>query len=363
MNSFEALVALNMSCNIGSIRLNRLLEYFDKPENIFHASSDRLVKVSGITEEAAGRISSFSPELLNKELVSAQKSGVNIITIFDGNYPQRLKDIHSPPIVLYIKGGLKEEDGFSLGIVGSRRASFYGLASAEKFACELSSAGITIVSGMARGIDSFAHKGALKAGGRTVACLGSGLNNIYPPENKELSGQIAKNGAVISEFALNTKPLKENFPRRNRLISGLSMGILVVEAARNSGALITADFALEQGKEVFALPGNISSRASFGTNELIKQGAKLVTGKEDILEELRLPLNFMLDIKEPNEQAYVNDRNPESRLLNLFSDKPLVLDQIIEEAHFDIPQVYGILLSLKLKKMIKQLPGKQFVRA
>ncbi|MDD5116795.1 MAG: DNA-processing protein DprA [Candidatus Omnitrophica bacterium] len=284
MNAFESLVALNLIPQVGSSRLAGLLEYFQKPENIFKGSRQELSAACG--EKIAQNIAAFDPRLLEDDLALAKKAGIRIVTLFDRDYPRLLKEIPGAPIVLYVSGDIGAADNPSIGIVGSRRASFYGLNNAERFAAELSARGITVVSGMARGVDTYAHRGALKAKGRTVAVMGSGFSHIYPPENAGLAKRISENGAVISEFPMKTKPLAQNFPRRNRLISGLSLGVLVAEAARNSGALITADFALEQGREVFALPGRIDSNGSTGPNSLLKQGAKLVTCCEDILEEL-----------------------------------------------------------------------------
>jgi len=363
MTKLEALVSLNMVGEIGSIRLGKLLDYFGKFENVFSAASEKLIAVAGISENVANRIHTFKAEDLSKELETAQKLGLEIITLDDADYPENLRNIPSPPIVLYVKGRIEKEDSLSIGIVGSRRASYYGLSSAEKFAADLACCGLTIVSGMARGIDTAAHKGALKAKGRTLAVIGSGFKNIYPEENIKLAEEISQNGAVISEFSINTQPLKENFPRRNRLISGLSLGTLVVEAARNSGALITADFALEQGKEVFCLPGRIDSIFSFGTNELIKQGAKLVAAKEDILEELLIPLAAGIEeVKIKNRlQDHLSDS--ESVLYGLIPAEPVSLDELLEKTSLQIPRAYEILLKLKMRKLIRQLPGKQFMRS
>lgn len=286
MNRLEAFIALNLISDIGSVRLAKLLEFFGKPQDIFKASHDKLVKIEGIGEKIAGQIRSFKKEAMDRELALIKKQGIDILTLEGPGYPQNLKNIPGKPIVLYVKGELKQEDNFSIAVVGSRRASFYGLSCAQKFAADLSAEGLTIVSGMARGIDTYAHRGALAKKGRTIAVIGSGFNHIYPPENNELAEEIFKNGAVVSEFPMDMRPLAQNFPRRNRIISGLSLGVLVVEAAQNSGALITADFALEQGRDVFALPGKIDSRTSWGANELIKDGAKLVSTAGDIMEEL-----------------------------------------------------------------------------
>jgi DNA processing protein len=264
--------------------------------------------------------------------------------------------------VLYVKGELKEEDGLSIGIVGSRRASFYGLASAERFAADLSNRGFTIVSGMARGIDTSSHKGALKQSHRTLAVMGSGFKHIYPPENKRLAEEIARNGAVISEFPIDALPKKENFPRRNRVISGLSLGVLVIEAARNSGALITADFALEQGREVFALPGKFDSHTSFGTHTLIKQGAKLVSCVDDIIEELNIPAITNPEIPGIRDNRKVGAAKEESVLYGLISEDPIQLDEILEKTNLSIPAISDMLLKLQMKKLIQQLPGKQFIR-
>ena len=368
MTRLEALVGLNMVYDIGSIRLNKMLEFFGKPENILKAPCEKLMQVCGIGEKIALQITALKKEDIDKEILLAKKLGLEILTPDDQAYPENLKNIPDPPIVLYVKGKLKEEDKFSLAIVGSRRASFYGLSSAERFAFDLSEKGFTIVSGMARGIDTCAHKGALKQGSRTLAVMGSGFKHIYPPENKNLLEEISENGAVISEFPLDALPLKQNFPRRNRVISGLSLGVLVVEAARNSGALITADFALEQGREVFALPGKVDSGNSFGTNTLIQQGAKLVSGIDDIIEEFSFQIAEDLKSKE-NKQVLPADStrseslsSVESFLYNLISSQPTPLDEIIEKANASITKISSALLRLEMHKLIKQLPGKQFVR-
>ncbi len=288
MTRLEALISLNMVSNIGGIRLKKLLEFFDRPQDILNAPEEKLIAISGIGRAIAARIHSFKKTDLDNELKLVKRHNLRIITRDDADYPENLKDIIDPPIVLYVKGKLKPQDKNSVAIVGSRLASFYGLSCAEKFSGELTDHGFTVVSGMARGIDTASHRGALKQRGRTIAVIGSGFNQIYPPENKELSEEISGHGAVISEFPVDTLPLPQNFPRRNRVISGLSLGVLVVEAAGNSGALITADFALEQGREVFALPGKVDSFTSSGTNGLIKQGAKLVSCVDDIIEEFNL---------------------------------------------------------------------------
>jgi len=366
MTQLEALVSLNMVGEIGGIRLKRLLQFFGKPENILKAPLEKLMAVSGIGQEIANKIHSLKKEDLDKEFALAQKFDLKIITQDDKDYPENLKNIPDPPIVLYVKGELKEEDKFSIAIVGSRRASFYGLSSAEKFACDLSDKGFTIVSGMARGIDTSAHKGALKAGGRTIAVMGSGFRHIYPPENKALAQKIAQNGAVISEFPIDTEPLPQNFPRRNRVISGLGLGVLVVEAARNSGALITVDFALEQGKDVFALPGKVDSPTSFGTNGLIKQGAKLVSCADDIIEELNLPIVTKPKVRAEEAPDILKPGlidSEEKILYDSISEQPLLLDEIVDKTKMDISKIFNILLKLQLKKLIRQLPGRQFIRS
>ncbi|TRZ48901.1 DNA-protecting protein DprA [bacterium] len=358
MTKLEALVGLNLTFDIGTIRLHRLLEYFGTPENILNAPPQSLTAVYGIGQNISGSIKSIGQRDIDQEFEAAKKLDIRIISQDDADYPLNLKNIFDPPIVLYVKGQLKKEDNVSIAIVGSRRASYYGLSSAERFARDLSAKGFTVISGMARGIDTYAHKGALKQKGRTIAVMGSGFNHIYPEENKKLAEEIARNGAVISEFPFDAEPLKAHFPRRNRVISGLSLGTLVVEAARNSGALITADFALEQGREVFALPGKVDSSNSFGTNELIKQGAKLVSSAQDILEEF----SFCAPPKKAKQQTPAELADKEMLLYESLSQEPLPLDEIIEKTNLDIPVISSMLLKLQMKKLIRQLPGKQFVR-
>ena len=361
MNNFESLVSLNLIPRIGSVRLDRLLQYFGQPQDIFKGSRSRLDAIVG--SAISQDITSFNTADLDKDLAQAKKAGLEIITLFDQGYPRNLKQISGPPIVLYVSGKIADVDNFSLGIVGSRRASFYGLSSSEKFAAELASAGLTIVSGMARGVDTYAHRGALKVSGRTIAVMGSGFNHIYPSENRGLAEKIAKSGAVVSEFPMDAKPLARNFPRRNRLISGLSLGVLVTEAARNSGALITVDFALEQGRDVFALPGRIDTCSSMGTNEILKQGAKLVTRSEDILEELNLGIFSRNNQIGPEPEENILCAKEEEILYNCISSKAAAMDELVEKTSLSSSQISGLVLKLQFKKLIKELPGKQFVRS
>jgi DNA processing protein len=367
MTDLEAKIALNLILDIGSIRLNKLLEFFGKAENILKASPEKLNAVSGIGQKIAAKICALKKEDIDKEFALAKIHNLRILSLDDAGYPKNLKNITDPPIILYVKGELREEDNLSISIVGSRRASFYGLENAERFARDLAGRGFTIVSGLARGVDTASHRGALRAGGRTIAVIGSGFADLYPPENKELSEQISSSGAVISEFPVNTEPLRQNFPRRNRVISGLSLGVLVAEAARNSGALITADFALEQAREVFALPGKVDSANSFGTNDLIKQGAKLVSCVEDLLEELPVyrqeTRNSSGGKKEKSKGTGESLSCAESELYNIISDTPLSVDEIVEKTELNLSLITALLLNLVLKKFVRQLPGRQFVRS
>ena len=295
------------------------------------------------------------------------------ITLNDKEYPANLRNIYDPPKVLYVNGGFDRRDEIAVAVVGSRRASIYGLEMAEKFGYELAARGITVISGMAIGVDSAAHRGALKAKGRTRAVMGSGHGRIYPAQNKRLYADIALNGAVVTEYEDEVEPLPYNFPRRNRIISGLALGVVVVEAARNSGALITANFAAEQGRTVFAVPGKASSHTSAGTNELIKDGAALVQSAEDIIEELSIKeiepagggSRDQADSKIAGmTKAYIyNSLTRDERMVyKALSDEPTYIDDIMDRAGIDIKKISKALLALELKDLIKEVPGKQFVK-
>lgn len=349
MTAKDYLIALNLIPGVGSLRIKKLIDYLGSPEDVFNASEKELASVCNIGKEIANRIRNFDFGILHKELQLCKENNINIITVEDNEYPQLLKQIPDPPQILYIWGKILPDE-FNLAIVGSRRASFYGLSTAEKFAFQLASLGFCIVSGLARGIDSCAHQGALKAGGKTIAVLGSGLLNIYPPENRELATKIIENGAVISEFPLQTLPYRENFPRRNRIISGLSRGVLVVEAARRSGALITADLALEQGREVFAVPGRVNNPTSWGTNYLIKQGAKLVDAVEDILEEFGI-------YKQTVDESNLELSPYEKEIISVLKTKEMIIDEIIVKTGLDLQTVNQSLISLQLKGIIYAEPG------
>ncbi len=380
MENFEALIFLNLIRGLSPTKIKRLLEHFKSPKDILRANISELKTVEGINENLTRRIKSDPKDAgLEEELRGIKKSDIRVISILDAAYPKNLKEIYDPPVVLYIKGALKESDDISLSIVGTRAPSYYGLSQAEKFSYQLALRGVTIVSGMARGIDSAAHNGSVKAKGKTIAVLGSGLSVIYPPENKDLFDKISQSGAIISEFPMETPPDRENFPRRNRIISGLSLGTLVIEAARNSGSLITAGFALEQGREVFAIPGNVSSKGSFGTNRLIKEGAKLVEDIEDIIEEIE-PFKRVVKKNAQGETKKINSRldpslrgtgmvyplglDADERLFfdSLSSDNPLHIDNIAAGLKCPANKLLAMAMKLELAGLIKQLPGKFFVR-
>jgi DNA processing protein len=351
--------ALKSIPQVGNVTFRRLLEHFATPERVLNASTTELASVKGLHPVTIASIGSYDYRAeAERECEAVLRAGVKIITILSDNYPKDLLQIPDPPPYLYVKGELLASEP-AIAIVGSRRASSYGLMTTERLARELAENGITVVSGMARGIDTAAHRGTLKGGGRSIGVLGCGIDILYPAENRQLFSDIPEKGALVSEFAMGTAPRAENFPRRNRIISGLSKGVLVVEAAENSGSLITARYALEQGRDVFAIPGNINYSSSRGTNRLIKQGAKLVEGIDDILEELPERASSL------NHASYAKHTLAphEAAVYTLLSGYPVHIDEIIVKSALTVGEVSVILLRLELNGMITQLPGKHFTVA
>lgn len=272
---------------LGPVKKFALLNKFETAKRIYNATEKEILKVDGMSDKIVQNMQKAKDaKLLEKYEKYILKNDIKIINISDDNYPAKLKNIYAPPITIFAKGDISLLNSKSIAIVGSREPSKYGIYVAEKFSKELSKEGITIVSGLARGIDTFAHVGALSSFGKTIAVLGSGIDVVYPKENAKYYREISEKGLIISEYIVGTAPESKNFPQRNRIISGLSDGVLVVEARKNSGTMITTDFALEQGKELYVIPGNITSNLSVGTNNLIKEGAKLVTDVYEILEDL-----------------------------------------------------------------------------
>jgi DNA processing protein len=354
-------LALSLTPGVGGIFIKRLLDRFQTPEAVFQAPLKELLQIEGLGEKVAREIQKGPVEKkVEKELYLLEEVGGKIITIKDESYPKRLREIYDPPPLLYVRGDLKEEDELAVAIVGSRKTTPYGRWITEKMGQELARHGITIVSGMARGIDSLAHWGALSGGGRTIAILGSGVDVVYPPENRTLYQRIINQGAVLSEFPMSSPPEGGHFPKRNRIISGLSIGVVVVQASTESGSLITANYALEQGREVFAVPGNVGSDSSRGTHQLIKDGAKLVESSEDILEEV-LP-QWRKEREVPQEvERPVRDLTEEEKVLyEQLGETPLHIDVLIRESQFDPGKVSSLLLNLELKGLISQWPGKCF---
>jgi DNA processing protein len=364
MNATEACVALNMLPTVGPVRLRKLLEVFQEPQQILEAKRSELRKVEGIGDEVADQISSWESSIdLSAELQRVRDFGATVITQQSKSYPRPLRQIHAPPIVLYVWGELQERDQHAIGVIGARRTTNYGTESAKKLAYQLAYAGLTVISGLARGIDTAAHQGALAAKGRTIAVIGSGLARLYPPENRPLAEKIRSgNGAVVSEFSMDIEPDRQTFPMRNRIISGWSHGILVVEAGLNSGALITAAQALEQGRSVYAVPGHINAPSAMGSNRLIQQGAKLVMDASDILEDLEV----LFPEAKPSPEAAGRPLPPlsdnERRVYDAIDARETSIDDIAARTQLPSAAVSSTLLQLELKRLVKQLPGKYFVK-
>ncbi|NLO82803.1 MAG: DNA-protecting protein DprA [Clostridiales bacterium] len=346
---------------IGSKRFFSLIDMFGSPKSVWESSYDDLREASRfIGSKAVQNIIKYKKSVyLEKAQKINEDLNIKVITFIDDEYPKILKNIYDPPAVLYCKGKPLKETSSMIAIVGSRRTSEYGRQMAEKFAYELSEAGFTVISGLARGIDSMAHRGAIKARGYTIGVLGCGVDVIYPRENKGLFRQMEEYGTLVSEYPPGTQCAPGNFPARNRIISGLSQAVLVVEAGNRSGALITCDFALEQGKDVYAIPGNITSPYSIGTNQLIKEGAKLVTCPEDILEEFGLAGNSIAD--RPTQEAYQLDIF-ETQVYNALEDGEKQLEELVAITELEVSKLNAILTILEMKGIVKQLPGGKFVK-
>jgi DNA processing protein len=364
MNATEACIALNMLPTLGPVRLRKLLEIFDKPQEILAAKRRDLRKVEGIGNEVADQISNWESTIdLAAELKLVRDFGATVITQQSPSYPRSLREIHAPPIVLYVWGELQDRDHHAIGIIGARRTTYYGSESAKKLSYQLAYAGLTVISGLARGIDTAAHHGALAAKGRTIGVIGSGLAKLYPPENAALADKIRNgNGAIVSEFSMDIEPDRQTFPMRNRIISGWSHGILVVEAGLNSGALITAAQALEQGRSVYAVPGHINAPSAMGSNRLIQQGAKLVMDASDILEDLEILVPETKPSPEAATRALPPLSNEERRVYDAIEATETSIDDIGTRTDLPSAVVSSTLLQLELKRLVKQLPGKYFVK-
>ncbi len=352
---------------IGVGRIKNLLAKFHSTEKVLSASVRELMEVEGLSINLAQRIQRCNEQrsqienILNDELENLFKINGSIITLWDSEYPSLLKRIYDPPILLYTKGNFQDADDYSISVVGTRQPTNYGKIQAEKIVTDLAQQKITIVSGMARGIDSIAHKTALINAGRTIAVLGSGLNVIYPPENKKLYDEIIESGVVVTEYSLDTKPDAVNFPKRNRIISGLSLGCVVVETGITGGAMQTAALALDQGREVFAVPGNLGIRQSEGTNLLIQKGeAELVRSAEDILIELELKLKPVIGKNIPRPDIELNLF--EEQILSHLNNEPIQIDILASKANLSTSDCLVHLLSLEFKGIVKQLPGKTFIK-
>ncbi|MBI4551277.1 MAG: DNA-protecting protein DprA [Candidatus Latescibacteria bacterium] len=365
MSDLTSWLLLSAVPGIGSYRFRVLLERFGSPEAALRAPLSALVTVPGLGPQTATAIREYRDRAFaDDQLRLADRQGVRLVTCQDDEYPSRLRQVYDPPPLLYVRGRLTEADERAVAIVGTRRATSYGRLIAERLSAALCSHGLTVVSGLARGIDTAAHRGALGGQGRTVAVLGSGLDKPYPPENRSLMDDVARAGAVVSEQPIGTDPDAVNFPQRNRIISGMSLGVIVIEAGQDSGALITAQYALDQDREVFAVPGPITSAASEGTNRLIKRGvAKLIQHVDDVLEELAPQLGLSLPASSaPPAPVQLSLLPDEDRLYQVLSDRPQHIDTLAAATNLPTSQALAVLLALELKGAIRQLPGKVFIR-
>lgn len=362
MTELEASLVLNMLPHMGPVRFVRLRERLGSAAAILSAKGSDLRQVEGIGNEVADSILRWEEHVnLGAELKSVAAFGARVLTQADSEYPSLLREIYDPPIVLYVWGKLESQDHHhGIGIVGTRNPSHYALESAKKLGYQLAYAGLTIYSGLARGIDTGAHQGALAAKGRTVAVLGSGLAQLYPKENWQLAEKIAASGAVISEFPMETTPTKQTFPKRNRIISGCSFGLLVVEASLRSGALISAQQAGEQGRSLYAVPGRIDQAEALGSNRLIQQGAKLVIEANDVLADLSMIFPKQPELKQ--SQPKVTLCNEDLAIYQAIDNDPTLIDAIIEKSCLPAALVSSRLLALELNSHVRSLPGGRFVK-
>ncbi len=366
MTEQEAYIALNMMERIGPVGVRSLVAVLGSASAIFEAPEGDLRRAEGVGPELAAALIRQRSEIpLLEEIAHAEDSDTRIITPLDEEYPSSLRQIHDPPLALYIRGRLRPTDREAVAVVGTRRATHYGMDSARKLSYQLGKAGICVLSGLALGIDTAAHEGALRAGGRTAAVIGSGFDHLYPSENADLARRIAEQGAVMTEFPFARKPDKTTFPMRNRIVSGMSKGVLVVEAGKRSGAEITANQALQQGRSVFAVPGRIDSYASAGTNALIQQGASLVTGAGDILEhfEMLFPLPKNGDDGESTKASVAMELSEdEAKVVTLLGQGTLGIDVLIRESGLAPATIASLLVALELRRVVRMLPGRKVER-
>jgi DNA processing protein len=366
MDAREALVALNLIDGVGPVRVRQLLERFGDAPAILGASRQQLLQVHGIGDDTADAICNWEKGIdLGSELKRIAEFGCRIVIQSDPEYPELLKQIYDPPLVLYVKGELLPQDKNSVAMVGSRMTTYYGVEVARRLAYQLAYLGVTVVSGGARGIDSAAHQGALSGKGRTIAVLGTGINLVTPPENAKLFEQVTANGALITQFPFNRPGDKQSFPIRNRIVAGMTLGTVVVEANLTSGALITANFANEYGRQVFAVPGRVDSPRSKGCHDLIKKGAKLCEDAEDILSEFEYlfpPSNKPPSAAQTGVLPALELSANEQKVYDLLSNEETGIDEVIRQSGLPSSAVSVALLSLEMKRMIRQLPGKLFTR-
>lgn len=354
-------LGLKLICEHDNRLFARLIKHFDSPEKVWEAGSRNLKEVRGITQDQLTKIKSHRDAInLDKEMEKLEQAKVSMITLDDHDYPELLRQIFNPPQVLFYRGELIRNlsQTITIAIVGARQATTYGKMIAEELATGLSEYEVTIVSGVARGIDSAAHRGALRGQGSTVGVLGCGLDVVYPPENESLYKEIAQKGSLVTEYLLSAYPAAQNFPTRNRIISGLSEAVVIVEASEKSGALITADFALEQGREVFAVPGSIRSNLSKGPHKLIRSGACLVEDVNDILLELGLTVKPV----EIDYTATTDLSDQEKQILRHLNWEPKHIDEVIRDSRMDVSQVTSLLMVLELKGFLRQDSGKRYLR-
>jgi len=368
LDSSLSWLALTLTPGVAARLSARLLREFGSPDDVFRASPAQLRACSLSAETAQAVVKKEAFKRAEKELAHLRKmDGCRLLHWTEPEYPQTLLQIYDPPVLLYVRGDAQVLNAPSISIVGTRKPTLYGTQMAERLGRDLASRGLAIVSGLARGIDAIGHQGALAAKGRAIGVLGTGINVCYPKENKKLYDRVLERGAIISEFPLHTHPAPENFPIRNRVVAGMPLGVVVVEGAEYSGSLITARLAMEFGREVFGVPGNVTQEVSFAPNQLIKQGAKLVTSAEDIIEELPTPVRAALVKAEQPETEHRNrllEQSLEGAAKKLYEllqvDQPVHIDDIVERSGLNSSEVLATLFEMEMKGIVRQLPGKQF---